>query len=363
MDGTETSAAVVVGCVDLAANLEFFEELGFRVELVKPADNPSTVVISGYGVRLRLSKSADQLPHVLYINCRDPAALGNGKTKLVAPNGTSVELRSLTADMVIPPLQPSLLVTLPGSGAWVVGRAGMRYRDLLPGRYGGRFIASHINISKPGPVSDYVHYHRIRFQFIYCRRGWVRVVYEGQGEPFAMSEGDCVLQPPLIRHRVLESSAQAEVIEMACPAEHETVADHVLILPNLQQAFCPDRLFEGQRFVRHVAKDAAWEPWHVPGVAVRDTGIAAATGGIVSTLVVRAESAGTVLVNAAHDKELQLMFVLTGAVALSTAALEQTHTIGEDGCFAVPAGVENVVRTLVDGTEVLFVTSPSSRLQ
>ncbi|KAL5496350.1 hypothetical protein EMCRGX_G012615, partial [Ephydatia muelleri] len=355
MDGTQT-AAVVIGCVDLSANLKFFkEQLGFHVELVKPADNPSTVVISGYGVRLHLSKSADQLPHVLFINCQDPIAMGHGKTTLVAPNGTCVELHSLTADVVVPPLQPSLQVRLPSSGAWVVGRAGMRYRDLLPGRYGGRFIASHINIAEPGPVADYVHYHRIRFQFIYCRRGWVRVVYEDQGEPFVMNEGDCVLQPPQIRHRVLESSAQMEVIEMACPAEHETIADHTLSLPNLQ-VLRPDRLFDGQRFVRHVAKDAAWKPWHVPNVVVRDTGIASATNGIVSTQVMRADKAGTVLVNAAHDKELQLMFVLSGSVTLS--ALDQTHTIEEDGCFTVPAGVENNVRTLVDGTEVLCVTSP-----
>jgi quercetin dioxygenase-like cupin family protein len=40
---------------------------------------------------------------------------------------------------------------------------------------------------------------------IYCHRGWVRVVYEDQGEPFVMHPGDCVLQPPGIRHRVLEA--------------------------------------------------------------------------------------------------------------------------------------------------------------
>ena len=46
----------------------------------------------------------------------------------------------------------------------------MRYRDLIP-RLGGRFIASHILIDQGGPVSDYVHFHSVRFQMIYCHNG------------------------------------------------------------------------------------------------------------------------------------------------------------------------------------------------
>lgn len=48
----------------------------------------------------------------------------------------------------------------------------------------------------------------------------MRVIYEGQGEAFEMHAGDCVLQPPMICHRVLASSAGAEVIELASPAPH-----------------------------------------------------------------------------------------------------------------------------------------------
>jgi quercetin dioxygenase-like cupin family protein len=102
---------------------------------------------------------------------------------------------------------------------------------LIPGRLGGRFIASHIRIPGGGEVADYVHFHKIRFQMIYCRRGWVRVVYEDQGPSFVMHEGDCVLQPPEIRHRVLEASPGLEVIEIGASAEHETWRDHVLDLP------------------------------------------------------------------------------------------------------------------------------------
>ena len=73
-------------------------------------------------------------------------------------------------------------------------------------------------------MADYVHYHNVRFQIIYCYKGWVRVVYEDQGTPFVLQAGDCVLQPPRIRHRVIESSPGLEVIEIASPAEHETFA-------------------------------------------------------------------------------------------------------------------------------------------
>jgi quercetin dioxygenase-like cupin family protein len=126
----------------------------------------------------------------------------------------------------------------------------MRYRDLVPGRLGGRLIASHIEIPAGGEVPDYVHFHDIEFQMIFCAAGWVRLVYEDQGEPFVLRAGDCVLQPPLIRHRVLEASAGLEVIEIGGPAEHLTRREHRLELPTT--TVHDDRDFRGQRFVRHV---------------------------------------------------------------------------------------------------------------
>ncbi|MEJ7721708.1 MAG: hypothetical protein WKF58_15315 [Ilumatobacteraceae bacterium] len=132
----------------------------------------------------------------------------------------------------LPALDDALVISRPSAEPGPAGRAGMRYRDLIPARHGGRFIASHIVIPDGGPVPDYVHHHRIRFQVIVCAAGWVRVVYEDQGPPFVLEAGDCVLQPPGIRHRVLEASPGAEVVELSCPGEHETHVDHVLTLPN-----------------------------------------------------------------------------------------------------------------------------------
>src|SRR5207244_8577633 len=51
----------------------------------------------------------------------------------------------------------------------VAGRAGMRYRDLIPGRQEGALIASQIRIERGGPVPDYVHWHDVRAQVIHCR--------------------------------------------------------------------------------------------------------------------------------------------------------------------------------------------------
>jgi quercetin dioxygenase-like cupin family protein len=185
----------------------------------------------------------------------------------------------------------------------------MLYRDLIPSRLGGRYIGSHIAIPGGGPVSDWVHYHRIAFQIIYVRRGWVRVVYEGQGEPFVMKPGDFVLQPPLIRHRVLESSPGLEVIEITAPAMHETFADHAMELPN---AVDEALVFGDQRFLFHRAADTPWAPFN--GGEAQESALAEATGGLADARTIR--SSGAPLDVPAHDGELVFGFVLDGTATL-----------------------------------------------
>ena len=132
----------------------------------------------------------------------------------------------------------------------------MMYRDLIPDRLGGKLIASHIRIVEGGEVDDSIHYHKIDFQIIYCLKGAIRVVYEDQGPPFWLKPGDCVLQPPEIRHRVLEAEAGSEVIEITSPAEHETWFDHDLDLPT--RSVQHHRIFKTQRFVRHLDAESRW---------------------------------------------------------------------------------------------------------
>lgn len=138
---------------------------------------------------------------------------------------------------------------------WTTGRAGMLYRDLTPAGFKDQVIVSHIRLPFDGEVPDYVHYHKVEFQVIYCIRGRIKVVYEDQGPPFWLTAGDLVLQPPEIRHRVLECEANSEVIEVTMPAEHETRADNELTLPT--QELKPDRIFGTQRFVHRSSPDLA----------------------------------------------------------------------------------------------------------
>ena len=175
---TQNHTPLTLTVPDLTEALDYFiHRLGFRVDMILPADAPHTAVLSGQGTTLRLESSA-----------------------------------ALPAELADP--QAFIISRLNEADAWHVGRAAMEYRDLIPGRRGGRFIASHIRIPTGGAVPDYVHYHKVRFQMIYCKAGWTRLVYEDQGEPFILEAGDCVLQPPTIRHRVLEASAGLEVIEI-----------------------------------------------------------------------------------------------------------------------------------------------------
>ena len=238
------------------------------------------------------------------------------------------------------------------------GRAGMIYRDLLPEREGGRFIASHITIPDGGPVPDYVHHHDVRFQVIHCVRGWVRVVYEDQGEPFTMHAGDTVLQPPHIRHRVLESSPGLEVFELTGPAEHPTFVEHDITLPTPDAR--PDRDFGGQRFVRHELATATLDAVAQRARASRPptpASVRRRSGWAARAPCVR-RRAGAELPPARHDAELVLWFVerrRRDGHARRRAA--RTLTVGD--AVAVPAGVEFALTDCSRRPDVLRGHRPS----
>ena len=357
MNASIQNAQIVVPCSQFDATFAALtEHLGFRVDVIFPADAPTTAVVSGFGVTLRLETSAIPAfasPMVLRLTTDRPPMT------VTAPDLCIDWVRSGSPVEIPEGRQVFGITRARDVDAWITGRAGMQYRDLIPERYGGRFIASHIRISEGGPVPDYVHFHKIRFQMIFCKAGWVRVVYEDQGEPFVMHAGDCVLQPPEIRHRVLEASAGLEVIELGCPAIHETQADHALLLPNLQ--ISPLREFGGQRFVRHVAADACWMPWtwmghDTSGFEMRDTGISAATNALARAQVVRAGNAGGVTPIASHDGELLFLFVLSGVVQLHSAPLGE-HALQANDCATIPAGTD-VSLSATAQTEFLDVAIP-----
>ena len=349
---TLTAAEVVLPCPDLDAGIEFFTaQLGFRLDTIMPADDPRIAVLTGPGLRLRLDRDGVGGPGELRIGCPDPT----GRGRRTAPNGTVVHLVDPHPGVRVPEGTERFELTRPVDTDSGVGRAGMIYRDVLPSRQGGRFIASHIRIPEGGPVPDYVHHHTVRFQLIYCAAGWVEVVYEDQGPPFIMQAGDCVLQPPGIRHRVLRSSPGFEVVEVGCPAEHETNVEHEITLPAPQVR--PDRRFAGQLFVRHVAAAAVWQPWRYAGFECRDTGIAAATDGLAGVRVVRRSSAaGPEPLK--HDGEFQFWFVLAGSATLSTDGHGESE-LGRGVAVSMPAGTRHALVEVTPDLEFLEVTLPA----
>jgi quercetin dioxygenase-like cupin family protein len=317
------SPQIVVACGDLDAAIAFYvDSLGLRLDMIMPADAPRTAIVSGHGTTVRL-----------------------------VVEGEDVARPATTA------AQAFLINRAADGNAWGPGRAGMHYRDLIPGRLGGRFIASHIRIPDGGPVDDYVHYHRVKFQMIYCRRGWVRVVYEDQGPPFVMQAGDCVLQPPTIRHRVLESSPGLEVIEIACPAEHETFREHNLELPTAQSN--PQRIFDGQRFVHHRAAEAVWRSTYDERISRRDTDISQATSGIADVRVLRiAPSGGHKTEPSRHDGEFLFFAMLDGRAQLRSRLLG-AHTLETDDVCVIPKGADYALETEAP-CEVLEVKLPAA---
>ena len=357
--GATARAELLLPSGDLHADLAFFRErLGFRLESIFPADDPVQAALSGYGVRLRLERGAAETPGVIRLHCEDPGALGNGARELHAPGGTRVELRDLHPRLLRPPTRHALVVQRQGAkgDAWVVGRAGMHYRDLIPGRLGGAIIASHIRIPEAGPVPDDVHYHIAAFQLIFCYRGWVDLVYEDQGPPFRLEAGDCLIQPPQIRHRVLESSTGLEVIEIAVPAEHLTALDHTLELPTGHLR--PQRDFGSQRFCRHLACDAVWSPARLPGFSACDTGIADATGGVANAQVARRADGGDTA-ETSHDADILFTFVLEGGMTLRVPERETCQLLAGDA-FVLPPGLRSAYEGCTDDLELLEVSLPGA---
>ncbi|MDD9980216.1 MAG: cupin [Gammaproteobacteria bacterium] len=356
--GDTMQAEVRLPSRDLHADLSFYgERLGFRLESIFPADNPAVAVMTGHGLRIRLDRGADDAPGTLLLLCDRPEAFAAGKSELEAPGGTRIEIRSREPEFAHPPTRHALVVQRMEEGeSWIVGRAGMQYRDLIPGRLGGAVIASHIRIPQGGPVPDMVHFHTIAFQLIYCCRGWFNVVYEDQGPPFRLEAGDCVIQPPEIRHRVLESSDNAEVIELGVPAEHPTTIDHELTLPT--GTLNPRRVFGGQRFCRHRRRDAAWEAWRLPGFEARRTGIADATGGVANVEVARAANEAAHVVTS-HDADILFTFVLEGAMRLRASGRE-VHDLRAGDAFVIPPRTRSAYEKRTPDLELLEVSLPGT---
>ncbi|MFN3823169.1 MAG: cupin domain-containing protein [Pseudorhodobacter sp.] len=349
----DSRAEICLPARDLKDELAFFtRQLGFRLDAIWPADDPKVAVVSGHGLRLRLDMLCGAHPgHILIATDRPE---GFGASRLTSPAGTDIEITELVPTLALPATQHAFVVRRLADGApWVVGRAGMQYRDLIPSRLGGSIIASHIRIPDGGPVPDMVHFHRVGFQLIFCIRGWVDVVYEDQGGPIRLHPGDCFIQPPEIRHRVLEASDGIEVIEIGVPAEHVTEIDHRMTLPTPHLR--PDRVWQGQRFVHNRAEGALFSPFRLPGFVARDTTIHANTGGVASVMVARPDGGQTQTM--AHDGDILFTYVLSGEMTVEAAGHPPAQLAAGDA-FVIPPGLATRYRDPSPDLELLEVSLP-----
>ena len=172
-----------------------------------------------------------------------------------------------------------------------------------------------------------------------------------------MNSGDCVLQPPHIRHQVLECSDRLEVIEVSCPAEHETYTDQLLELPNSKTD--PSRNFSGQRFLFFQGNKTDWEKHPSEGF-FRDTGIGSATRGIAEVRVLRPDKKN--LINRSHQGELLFYFVLKGSTELN---LENhgSSPFSEGDSASIPQGLNYSFGKVSENTEILEVHLPKLNSQ
>ncbi|MGH7249136.1 MAG: cupin domain-containing protein [Pseudomonadota bacterium] len=100
-----------------------------------------------------------------------------------------------------------------------------KYRDLDIAVVTNGMVRAHV-IKMIPPCDPAVvskrHYHDVKFQMVYVLKGWIKGEFEGAGV-VTMREGSCWLQPPRIRHSVLDYSADCELLEIVMPADFRTV--------------------------------------------------------------------------------------------------------------------------------------------
>ncbi len=103
-------------------------------------------------------------------------------------------------------------------------RAYSAYRDLGVAAATHGLATAHV-IRMIAPCDDGArgwHRHETEFQLVYVLKGWFKNEFEGRGV-HTMREGSCWIQPPGIRHAVLDYSDDCELLEIVLPAKFKTI--------------------------------------------------------------------------------------------------------------------------------------------
>ena len=335
----------------------------FALQRIHPADSPREARLVRDGTVIDLHVGVARGATIILERDNPPTSRLPNR-EVVGPDGIIIRFAAPPSLVVPVVLEETTVGDGDAEGAWHVGRAGMEYRDLVPSRLGGAVIASNIRIRTAGPVADYVHHHDVLFQLIFCRRGWVKVVYEDQGEPFILKSGDCVIQPPGIRHRVLENSDGMEVVEIGYPAEHMTNVVHDLTLPNGTE---PSRRWHGQAFVRYDETNRTWSSLG-NGIERSDTGIHAATAGLADVDVLHLEADSRLTLEPVSMDHPRLVFVVSGSALVKIDGtmndLPEGSTLSmrsKQGAQITARTSTTLLRVVLDASRDLAYWRPSGR--
>ena len=337
VDATEETKSIrsVVAAPKFESGLDFFvNKLGFKIVMISPADNPNYAILNRDQFTIALDKSAKAQPLFIEIPIEDQSLIG---TDITGPNGTRVEyVPVVKRQNQASDLQSIVHISRVNDTQWVHGRAGMSYRSLT-GNHNEISVASQIRIKGSGKVDDWVHYHDVSFQTLFCIKGSAKLVYEDQGEPFMFKEGDCILQPPGIRHQVLESFDDLEVIEVTSPADHATFSDFNMELPNSTVAHT--RNFNGQQFTHDTPNSREAAPYRdSTSMTAYRTSIGEASGnqGWVKEIYSHAKKEKILTpTSIGPEKPLSffLWFVKQGSAQIEVQERKETLRSGDSICF------------------------------
>ena len=164
-------------------------------------------------------------------------------------------------------------------------RSFFQYRDLgIQKATSDQFRALLLRVREEawhrGPIemnhSTGPHQHDVDFQMVMVVQGWMRFVFEGEGE-HTFQAGDCWLQPARITHNELECSDDLVAFEITTPGVHDTVAFEELVGSQPTT----------QRFHVSKASDREFKNGLRPYFEYGDLGIDAATGGQFKAHLIR----------------------------------------------------------------------------
>ncbi|WP_206030281.1 cupin domain-containing protein [Roseomonas sp. AR75] len=116
---------------------------------------------------------------------------------------------------------------LKGEDDFIAG-AGLRSysksRDMGFAAATGGLAQVHVNKrAKPFNAKDVSipHFHDVLFHMVYVLKGTAKCEFEGYGV-CEVREGSCWIQPPGIKHVILDYSDDYEILEVILPAQYDT---------------------------------------------------------------------------------------------------------------------------------------------